>query len=222
MKIVKKELSFCFFLHFCLTLQTNKEDYMKKLSIIILMWVAFLLPSHAVLKEANLDTTLFMLRTELTSYHLDFEKQNEYAKQQQQQIIKELMTIMAQADQNSIMLYSQRNGYIFDLTYACHEATEQFDKFKTKAAPFRGLINKNNIEVARFDSLINYLVRTYCCSGIASSVGIIPVLVIARKSQIHLSPLALGLLQAENICIQRVETFFKALADAGTNSIYIP
>ena len=157
MKIVKKELSFCFFLHFCLTLQTNKEDYMKKLSIIILMWVAFLLPSHAVLKEANLDTTLFMLRTELTSYHLDFEKQNEYAKQQQQQIIKELMTIMAQADQNSIMLYSQRNGYIFDLTYACHEATEQFDKFKSKAAPFRGLINKNNIEVARFDSLINYL-----------------------------------------------------------------
>lgn len=142
---------------FCLTLQTNKEDYMKKLSIIILMWVAFLLPSHAVLKEANLDTTLFMLRTELTSYHLDFEKQNEYAKQQQQQIIKELMTIMAQADQNSIMLYSQRNGYIFDLTYACHEATEQFDKFKSKAAPFRGLINKNNIEVARFDSLINYL-----------------------------------------------------------------
>lgn len=157
MKIVKKELSFCFFLHFCLTLQTNKEDYMKKLSIIILMWVAFLLPSHAVLKEANLDTTLFMLRTELTSYHLDFEKQNEYAKQQQQQIIKELMTIMAQADQNSIMLYSQRNGYIFDLTYACHEATEQFDKFKSKAAPFRRLINKNNIEVARFDSLINYL-----------------------------------------------------------------
>ena len=121
------------------------------------MWVAFLLPSHAVLKEANLDTTLFMLRTELTSYHLDFEKQNEYAKQQQQAIIKELMTIMAQADQNSIMLYSQRNGYIFDLTYACHEATEQFDKFKSKAAPFRGLINKNNIEVARFDSLINYL-----------------------------------------------------------------
>lgn len=55
------------------------------------------------------------------------------------------------------MLYSQRNGYIFDLTYACHEATEQFDKFKSKAAPFRGLINKNNIEVARFDSLINYL-----------------------------------------------------------------
>ena len=101
---------------------------MKKLSIIILMWVAFLLPSHAVLKEANLDTTLFMLRTELTSYHLDLEKQNEHAKRQQQTIIKELMTIMAQADQNSIMLYSQRNGYIFDLTYACHEATEQFDK----------------------------------------------------------------------------------------------
>lgn len=129
----------------------------KKLSIIILFLVAFLLPSHAVLKEANLDTTLYMLRTELTTYHLDFEKQNQTAKAQQQAVIKELLGIINQADQNSIMLYSQRNGYIFDLTYACHEATELFDKFKSKSAPFRSMINKNNIEVARFDSLINYL-----------------------------------------------------------------
>lgn len=64
---------------------------------------------------------------------------------------------MKQADQNSIMLYSQRNGYIFDMTYACHEATEQFKKFKSKAVPFRQMIKKNNVEVARFDSLINYL-----------------------------------------------------------------
>ena len=55
------------------------------------------------------------------------------------------------------MLYSQRNGYIFDMTYACHEATEQFKKFKSKAVPFRQMIKKNNVEVARFDSLINYL-----------------------------------------------------------------
>ena len=129
----------------------------KKLSLILILLVAFLLPSHAVLKEANLDTTLFMLRTELSNYHIDLEKQNKIAKEQQQTVIKELISIMSQADQNSIMLYSQRNGYIFDLTYACHEATEQFHKFKSKAAPFRSMIQKNNTEVARFDSLINYL-----------------------------------------------------------------
>ena len=129
----------------------------KKLYIIILLMVAFVLPSNAVLKEANLDTTLYMLRTELSQYHIDLEKQNKVAKAQQQAVIKELISITTQADQNSLMLYSQRSGYIFDLTYACHEATDQFHKFKSKAAPFRSMIAKNNTEVARFDSLINYL-----------------------------------------------------------------
>ena len=129
----------------------------KKLYIIILLMVAFVLPSNAVLKEANLDTTLYMLRTELTNYHIDLEKQNQAAKAQQLAVIQELVSIVKQADQNSIMLYSQRNGYIFDMTYACHEATEQFKKFKSKAVPFRQMIKKNNVEVARFDSLINYL-----------------------------------------------------------------
>lgn len=119
--------------------------------------MAFVLPSNAVLKEANLDTTLYMLRTELTNYHIDLEKQNQAAKAQQLAVIQELISIVKQADQNSIMLYSQRNGYIFDMTYACHEATEQFKKFKSKAVPFRQMIKKNNVEVARFDSLINYL-----------------------------------------------------------------
>lgn len=129
----------------------------KRLYIIILLMVAFVLPSNAVLKEANLDTTLYMLRTELTNYHIDLEKQNQAAKAQQLAVIQELISIVKQADQNSIMLYSQRNGYIFDMTYACHEATEQFKKFKSKAVPFRQMIKKNNVEVARFDSLINYL-----------------------------------------------------------------
>lgn len=119
--------------------------------------MAFVLPSNAVLKEANLDTTLYMLRTELTNYHIDLERQNQAAKAQQLAVIQELISIVKQADQNSIMLYSQRNGYIFDMTYACHEATEQFKKFKSKAVSFRQMIKKNNVEVARFDSLINYL-----------------------------------------------------------------
>ena len=53
--------------------------------------VAFVLPSNAVLKEANLDTTLYMLRTESTNYHIDPEKQNKVAKAQQQQVIAALI-----------------------------------------------------------------------------------------------------------------------------------
>lgn len=155
--ISKKAIFSLLFHELLITLQSNLLNMKKRLYIIILLMVAFVLPSNAVLKEANLDTTLYMLRTELTNYHIDLEKQNQAAKAQQLAVIQELISIVKQADQNSIMLYSQRNGYIFDMTYACHEATEQFKKFKTKAVPFRQMIKKNNVEVARFDSLINYL-----------------------------------------------------------------
>ena len=154
--ISKKAIFSLLFHELLITLQSNLLN-MKRLYIIILLMVAFVLPSNAVLKEANLDTTLYMLRTELTNYHIELEKQNQAAKAQQLAVIQELISIVKQADQNSIMLYSQRNGYIFDMTYACHEATEQFKKFKSKAVPFRQMIKKNNVEVARFDSLINYL-----------------------------------------------------------------
>lgn len=155
--ISKKAIFSLLFHELLITLQSNLLNMKKRLYIIILLMVAFVLPSNAVLKEANLDTTLYMLRTELTNYHIDLEKQNQVAKAQQLAVIQELISIVKQADQNSIMLYSQRNGYIFDMTYACHEATEQFKKFKSKAVPFRQMIKKNNVEVARFDSLINYL-----------------------------------------------------------------
>ena len=155
--ISKKAIFSLLFHELLITLQSNLLNMKKRLYIIILLMVAFVLPSNAVLKEANLDTTLYMLRTELTNYHIDLKKQNQAAKAQQLAVIQELISIVKQADQNSIMLYSQRNGYIFDMTYACHEATEQFKKFKSKAVPFRQMIKKNNVEVARFDSLINYL-----------------------------------------------------------------
>lgn len=155
--ISKKAVFSLLFHELLITLQSNLQNMKKRLYIIILLMVAFVLPSNAVLKEANLDTTLYMLRTELTNYHIDLEKQNQAAKAQQLAVIQELISIVKQADLNSIMLYSQRNGYIFDMTYACHEATEQFKKFKSKAVPFRQMIKKNNVEVARFDSLINYL-----------------------------------------------------------------
>lgn len=155
--ISKKAIFSLLFHELLITLQSNLPNMKKRLYIIILLMVAFVLPSNAVLKEANLDTTLYMLRTELTNYHIDLEKQNQAAKAQQLAVIQEFISIVKQADQNSIMLYSQRNGYIFDMTYACHEATEQFKKFKSKAVPFRQMIKKNNVEVVRFDSLINYL-----------------------------------------------------------------
>ena len=61
------------------------------------------------------------------------------------------------SNQNSLMLYSQRPEYVFDLTYACHEATKQFQEFSRHSLPLKRFIEKNDAEIARYDSLIGSL-----------------------------------------------------------------
>ena len=55
------------------------------------------------------------------------------------------------------MLYSQKQEYVFDLTYACHEATEQYHAFQRQQLPFKAFLNKADADIARYDSLIGSL-----------------------------------------------------------------
>lgn len=126
----------------------------RKLFLVIFALMVFFLPSSAVLKEKTLDNTLSILRTELTNYRSNLERQSGIEQEQQQEVISNIMNVLQRASQNSLMLYSQRDGYVFDLTYACHEATEQYKDFQQNSAPFRTYIGKYNNEIARFDSLI--------------------------------------------------------------------
>ena len=67
---------------------------------------------------------------------------------------------MKQSNQNALMLYSQKQEYLFDLTYACHQATEQYQQFQRQQLPFREFINNTSGDIARYDSLINSLSTT--------------------------------------------------------------
>lgn len=131
-------------------------------NIILLLLVA--LPSHAVLKERNIGGSLAMLRIELTNYHNKLERQSGAQKEQQQQVMKQLLSTMNRSQQNAIMLYSQKSGNVFDLTYACHEATEQYKSFKETVGPFREYVDEANTEITRYDSLISDLSSMYTAS----------------------------------------------------------
>ena len=97
----------------------------KKLLLIIALLLGIATESGAVLKEKNLDETLKILRTELTKYYQELTSQREEQKEQAQQVFRDLTQTMQQSNQNALMLYSQKQEYLFDLTYACHQATEQ-------------------------------------------------------------------------------------------------
>lgn len=133
----------------------------KRLFLILMLSVLFLLPTHAVLKERNIEGTLAMLRIELTEQHHRLERQSSLMKKQRMEVMIDLITAMNRSQQNAMMLYSQKNGYVFDLTYACHEATEQYHNFKTNVAPFRTYVQNADGEIARYDSLINDLSSMY-------------------------------------------------------------
>lgn len=127
---------------------------MKKSIFIFFSLIQFCLPTHAVLKEKDIDNTLSVLRTELTTFHSELERQSGFMREQQEAIRKNLFGVLNRSNQNSLMLYSQKSGYIFDLTYACHEATEQYQEFQRNVMPFRTYLEKANADIARYDSLI--------------------------------------------------------------------
>ncbi|SFG08735.1 mechanosensitive ion channel family protein [Prevotella sp. KH2C16] len=136
---------------------------MRKLLFIFAL-LASVLPANAVLKERDIASTLSILRQELTRYHSELIHESGFLKEEQDRIGKEMFSIMNSSNQNSLMLYSQKTGYIFDLTYACHEATEQYQKFQETVRPFRTFVEKNDVEIARYDSLVNVLGSMYAQS----------------------------------------------------------
>ena len=111
----------------------------------------------AVLKEKDLEQTLGILRTELKQYDNELTIRSAARKDRTKRLIQQLMGTMKRADQNALMLYSQQQDNVFDLTYACHEATKQYHDFHRQQLPFTSFLEKTEGEIARYDSLINHL-----------------------------------------------------------------
>ncbi|MBO6145019.1 MAG: mechanosensitive ion channel family protein [Prevotella sp.] len=130
---------------------------MKRRIVTLLLTVVTALSAHAVLKEKDLNQTLQILRTELTNNYRELVQQKEHNKRQSEQVREQLIETMQRSNQNSLMLYSQKQEYVFDLTYACHEATELYQQFHRQQLPFKTFLQKAEGEIARYDSLIGSL-----------------------------------------------------------------
>ena len=126
---------------------------MKRI-LTVLIALTITLARHAVLKEKDLPQTLHILRSELTDFHRELTEQLESSKTQSKKVRDQLFATMERSNQNALMLYSQKQDYVFDLTYACHEATEQYHEFRQQQLPFNTWMNKLNSNIARYDSLI--------------------------------------------------------------------
>ena len=130
---------------------------MKRLLLLLFAVTGFALQGHAVLKEKDLEQTLSVLRQELTEYYKEQSGLAGERRQHDKEVLGNLMKAMRQSNQNALMLYSQKSDYVFDLTYACHEAIEQYQNFQRQQMPFRSILESTDLETAKLDSLIGSL-----------------------------------------------------------------
>ena len=127
---------------------------MKKITLFLLVAFMASLQAHAVLNEKNLPQSLSVLRAELQETYDKqqqiMQRMNSMNKAQHAQ----MLSTMKQSSQISLMLYSQNQGYVFDLTYACHEATELYRQFQERQAPYMKINKYFDTEIERYDRLI--------------------------------------------------------------------
>lgn len=130
---------------------------MKKILLLALLLLGLIQPVGAVLNEKDLNHSLRVLRAELTQA---YEKQMEtmaHMKQLNHNQHQQMLNTMQKSSQISLMIYSQKDDYTFDLNYACHEATEQYRQFQTTRFPYDRIERRLNTELQRYNGLIKSL-----------------------------------------------------------------
>ena len=130
---------------------------MKRLIIILFMLAGLAYEANAVLKEKDLEQTLTILQEELEQYNSELSVRSAARRERTKRLLTQLLQTMKRADQTAMMLYSQQQENVFDLTYACHEATKQYQDFHKQQLPFTEFLEKTEKDIARYDSLIRRL-----------------------------------------------------------------
>ncbi|MBO4455347.1 MAG: mechanosensitive ion channel [Bacteroidales bacterium] len=132
-----------------------------KLKHVILLGAALLVavPAVAVFNERNLGQTLHSLRIELKR---DYEKrvasEGRFADQYRAQRY-EMISIMKKCNELSLMLYSQKQDFTFDLTYALKSVTDEYEDFTRNRLPYDQIANRLEWDIERYARLVESLRR---------------------------------------------------------------
>ena len=131
----------------------------KKRILIAVLSLMTLIPAYAVLSEKDLAQTLSVLRYELrstwkASSEMTRRTMNRGARQRAR-----LVEMMQRSNELSLMLYSQKQDYTFDMTYALNEVSRQYEDFSAKKLPFDDIITRLDIDIDRYDRLVHTLKR---------------------------------------------------------------
>lgn len=129
---------------------------MKKILALVLLLLTTM-HAGAVLNERNLAQSLAVLRVELKQAYMQQKQTMQRFQQMNEAQHIQMLNTMQKSSQVALMIYSQKEDYVFDLTYACHEATQMYLQFNKRRVPYDRIAKRMRSEVERYDSLITAL-----------------------------------------------------------------
>ena len=131
----------------------------KKFLLSLVAFLAVAAPLFAISYGKNLNRTLRVLRNELSADYRQIDKNRDRLTEDYEKQHQKMIDVMKQCDELSLMLYSQKQGYTFDVSYALQKVTEKYNEFNQDRGPFDRIVSNLNVEMERHARLIESLRR---------------------------------------------------------------
>ena len=184
----------------------------KFLSVIVAMLVVAV-PAMAVFTGMDLDATLSNLRREL------FHDYRQIATTQKRLQVKNalqhqrMVDIVKKCNDLSLMLYSQKQDYTFDISYALEKVSQEFQDFNETRTPYDRIVASLDVEIDRYARLIESLRRL--------PPELTDVEVVPDSLAYHNDTLDAHLMQNESLLVQELQEQVEAVLSLN-DSIGIP
>ena len=134
---------------------TKKRKFINILAALFI----FAAPAMAVFTGMDLDATLSNLRRELYHDYLLISETREQMGSQYEVQHQKMVSIVKKCNDLSLMLYSQKQDYTFDISYALEKVTKEYDEFNKNRTPYDRVVSSLDVEINRYARLIESLRR---------------------------------------------------------------
>lgn len=131
----------------------------KKHLLILAALLAIAVPILAISYGHNLNQTLRTLRQELDADYRQIDKNRDRLTEDYEKQRQTMIDMMKQCDQLALTLYSQKQGFTFDVSYALQNVTQKYNEFNQDRGPFDRIVTNLNVEMERYARLIESLRR---------------------------------------------------------------
>ena len=127
--------------------------------LIILSALLLAVPALGVFGERDLGNTIHALRVELgRDYRKRLAAENTFSEQYRSQR-REMISTMKKCNELSLMLYSQKQDYTFDLTYALESVSREYEDYQSRRLPYDQIVNRLDWDIDRYARLVEALRR---------------------------------------------------------------